>query len=165
MSSRREAAEVIRGRRRWPVARLRMYLAGAWRIHRSITDHRLNLMGVFVGIARFTPVDDNLRCREVGTLSLGAYQGAAHRELSFVFRDDACADVLFADGRPFHALDLRNGIDRVVHHCGTDTYHGHFEALDAETLCVDWTVTGARKHQQLSAYYRRIDPGATEPDA
>lgn len=156
-----EEVDAIHGQRRWPVARLRAFLVGRWNIHRSITDHRLSLTGALVGIAEFTAARDGLYCRESGRLSFGSYEGAAHRELLFVFPDDGCADVRFTDGRPFHALDLRNGIDRVEHRCGSDIYSGWFEALDAKTLRVSWLVTGPRKHQQISTCYRRMGPAPT----
>jgi hypothetical protein len=146
------------GRRPWPVAQLRPFLAGAWSIRRSIIDRQLGISGTYTGVAEFTAFKDDLRYRELGELSFGSYRGVAHRDLLFALQNDGCAEVLFHDGRPFHTLDLRNGTDRVTHLCGSDAYYGCFEATDPESLCVDWVIKGPRKNQQLSTCYTRFAP-------
>jgi murein DD-endopeptidase MepM/ murein hydrolase activator NlpD len=61
------------------------------------------------------------------------------------------ADVLFADGRHFHHLDLSSGRDSsIFHNCPPDSYSGHFEHVTTdgrlETLAIVWTVSGPSKN-------------------
>lgn len=146
------------GRQPWPVAQLRPFLTGAWAIRRSVIDSQSGIRGTYTGVAEFTALKNDLRYRELGELSFGSYRGVSHRDLLFAFQENGCAEVLFADGRPFHTLDLRSGTDRVTHLCGSDAYYGCFKAIDSNSLCVDWLIKGPRKNQRLSTCYTRSAP-------
>jgi hypothetical protein len=61
--------------------------------------------------------------------------------------------VAFADGRPFHPLDLDGG--PVEHRCGEDRYAGSYRLRDADTLDVRWRVTGPAKDLEIETTYRR----------
>jgi hypothetical protein len=63
--------------------------------------------------------------------------------------------VAFADGRPFHALDLTDGACAVEHVCGEDRYEGEYRLSDAGTLAVRWRVTGPAKDLEITTTYRR----------
>jgi hypothetical protein len=120
-------------------------LTGRWTIERRVRDLRAGTSGRFVGIATITP---DGRWVEEGTLDFGPYRGPARRELRIVG-----GEVRFADGRPFHPLDLTGA--PVEHLCGDDRYLGRFRRLGPDALDVVWEVTGPRKQQRIDTSYRR----------
>jgi uncharacterized protein DUF6314 len=87
---------------------------------------------------------------ETGRLRFGAYDGEARRVLRVVH-----GAVEFADGRPFHPLDLSGGGCAVEHLCGEDRYAGEYVVLGDGELRVVWRVTGPRKRQLIESLYRR----------
>jgi hypothetical protein len=120
-------------------------LTGTWTIERRVRDLRTGVSGRFHGIATIT-LDGHWV--EEGALDFGAYHGPARRELRIVD-----GEVRFADGRPFHPLDLTGA--PVEHLCGEDRYRGRFRLLDPDALDVVWEVTGPHKHQRIETSYRR----------
>lgn len=137
------------------IADLRRFLHGRWRLARTIDDRRAGQVGVLRGEARIEASGAGLVLTESGRLRLGAYAGPAFRRSLYRFPAPRRAEVLFADGRPFHELDLSEGACTVVHRCDTDIYRGAFTAIDSDTLLVRWTVTGPRKDAVLTSRYRR----------
>ena len=65
----------------------------------------------------------------------------------------------FADGRPFHRLELSSGTADIVHHCGDDHYRGRYRVLGTDWLSVIWRVTGPRKRYSLVTLHTKIVPG------
>jgi len=124
---------------------VRAELVGRWTVERVVRDERSGASGHFQGVATFAP---DGRWLEEGTLELGAYRGPARRELRIV--DDA---VQFADGRPFHPLDLTGR--PVEHLCGEDTYTGVYLFRAPDRLEVSWRITGPRKAQRVDTSYTR----------
>jgi hypothetical protein len=120
-------------------------LVGRWTVARRVVDLRSGTTGRFRGIATFAPDGSWL---EEGALEFGAYRGPARRELRIV--DDA---VQFADGRPFHPLDLTGR--PVEHRCGEDTYAGEYRLVAPDRLEVCWRVRGPAKEQRIDSSYRR----------
>ena len=120
-------------------------LIGRWSIERRVRDLRTGASGRFHGIATITP---DGRWVEEGALDFGPHHGPARRELRIVDRE-----VRFADGRPFHPLDLTGA--PVEHLCGEDRYLGRFRLLGPDALDVVWEVTGPHKHQRIDTSYRR----------
>ena len=148
----------------YPVADLRAYLVGAWEIRRTLDDRRRAAQGHFEGRATFTPGDENtLAYREEGCLELGGFETLAHQSYLYAFpaphgrlhRGPHRAEVRFADGRPFHALDLSDGRWAAEHLCGRDLYRGRFRAEGAERWSVAWTIAGPRKDQVLESLFTR----------
>jgi hypothetical protein len=137
-------------------------LRGRWSIERRLHDRRSGRRGTFAGTADFAPDGDRLRWSERGRLSFGTRDGPAGRELSIAPAGDGWL-VAFADGRPFHALDLATGACAVEHRCGGDRYDGAYRLTGPDTLEVDWRVTGPRKDLEISTTYRRIGPAVTRP--
>jgi hypothetical protein len=120
-------------------------LTGHWTVERRVLDLRSGTAGRFRGIATFEP---DGRWIEEGTLEFGAYRGPARRELRI-----ADGMVRFADGRPFHPLDLSG---RTVEHlCGDDRYSGRYRRLGPDALEVIWEVSGPDKGQRIESVYRR----------
>ena len=120
-------------------------LTGRWTIERRVRDLRLGTSGRFRGSATITP---DGRWVEEGALDFGPYHGPARRELRIVG-----GEVRFADGRPFHPLDLTGA--PVEHVCGEDRYVGRFHLHGQDALDVVWEVTGPHKHQRIETSYRR----------
>jgi uncharacterized protein DUF6314 len=124
---------------------VRAELVGRWTVERVVVDLRSGDTGRFQGTATFTP---DGRWVEEGTLEFGAYRGPARRELRI-----AGNAVEFADGRPFHPLDLTGR--PVEHLCGDDTYAGAYRLLAPDRLEVSWHVRGPSKEQRIDSSYTR----------
>jgi len=144
----------------YPVADLRAYLLGAWQIERALDDKLRGEQGRFEGRATFSHGEDgNLEYREEGRLALGGFETLAHQRYLYAFpapeRAPQRAEVRFADGRPFHELDLGDGLWAAGHRCGADTYRGRFRALGPDRWWVRWIVTGPRKDQALESLFTR----------
>ncbi len=139
------------------VADLRAYLAGAWRIGRTLEDRRRGARGRFEGEAVFTPsAAGALAYREEGRLALGGFESLAHRSYLYAFPAPTLAEVRFTDGRPFHELDLGDGRWTAEHLCGADRYRGTFRALGSDRWAADWEITGPRKDQVLRGLFSRV---------
>ena len=136
---------------------LRQFLQGSWRLARVIEDRRGGQTGVLRGQASFAPDGAGLVLTESGRLRLGPHAGAAHRRTLYRFPAPGRAEVCFADGRPFHDLDLTDGTWQAAHRCGADLYRGMFRVLDPHTLLVRWVVAGPRKDAVLTSRFRRRD--------
>jgi hypothetical protein len=120
-------------------------LTGRWTVERRVLDLQTGNAGRFRGVATFAP---DGRWIEEGALEFGAYRGPARRELRIV--DGA---VQFADGRPFHPLDLTGR--PVEHRCGDDRYTGAYRLRGPDAIEVVWEVTGPGKRQRIESVYRR----------
>jgi hypothetical protein len=145
---------------RYPVADLRAYLMGAWRVERALDDRRRGAPGSFAGEAVFRASAANaLAYREEGRLALGGYETLAHQSYHYAFPAPHLAphraEVRFADGRPFHPLDLSGGRWTAEHACGADLYRGRFEALGCDRWTAEWEIVGPRKDQVLSSRFTR----------
>ena len=116
-------------------------------------------MGRLAGVALFSPAPDGLRYHEHGTLVLGTYRGPAERQHCFALEGPAAADVRFADGRPFHRLDLASGRAPVRHDCPPDRYRGEYWAHGPDVWTLTWRVEGPRKRLLIRTRFRRAPPG------
>jgi hypothetical protein len=155
-------------RRPYPVADVAGYLVGRWSVERTVYDRRAGAEGRFLGTAdfRFETADARdagphgtegaLLHVEEGQLTWGGRVSAASRSLRLWPRTDGTAEVEFADGRPFHDLDLRTGVWTAVHPCAADRYEGTFTACSADEWHLEWRVSGPAKDQLLRSVYRRL---------
>lgn len=144
------------------VADLRAFLAGAWRIARTVRDARLGQDGSFDGTGLFEQgADGGLLLRETGTLRFGDHAGPAEQTYRYSFPDGPRRAMVFRhDGSPFHDLDLSDGTAEVLHHCGADVYRGGFRVEDHDAWTVRWVVTGPRKDYHMVTRYSRVpNPG------
>ncbi|MGX1757224.1 DUF6314 family protein [Streptomyces lydicus] len=141
-----------------PVPDAAAYLFGRWSIERSVCDLRTGAEGSFRGTAEFRPdpAGEGLLHIEEGRLRWGAAVHPASRTLRLRPRPDGTAEIRFADGRPFHDLDLRTGRWRAVHPCAEDRYEGTFTVTGADTWHLEWRVGGPAKDQLLRSAYRRL---------
>lgn len=129
------------------------YLPGTWRVERALEDARAGA-GRFAGSATFTPVAGEIEWVETGRMTLGGYDGAARRTLRLV-RDATGWEVRFADGRPFHRLDLEDDRCGFEHPCGADRYRGALAVHGPDAFEIGWEVDGPAKAQRLTGRYSR----------
>lgn len=80
------------------------YLAGRWRVERTVYDLSQDRHGTFRGTADFTRGEPGAALRHVerGEFTWGGVTRPASREHLFERAGDGAAFVRFADGRPFH---------------------------------------------------------------
>lgn len=154
--------------RRYPVTDVTAYLLGRWAIERRVYDRRAGAEGRFLGTADFRAADTGpaptgpaptgsvVLHVEEGELTWDGRTHKAGRSLRVLPRTDGTADVEFADGRPFHGLDLRTGAWTAVHPCAPDRYEGTFTACSADEWHQEWRVSGPAKDQLLRSVYRRL---------
>lgn len=137
------------------------YLAGEWDVVREIADHRSGQAGEFRGRASFRSAPGGgsggsiLDFAEQGELRFGGHRGPASRSLRYHGRADGAADVRFADGRAFFALDLRSGSCRAVHPCRADRYAVTVTWLSPDCFTEIWRVTGPEKDYDMTTVYTR----------
>ena len=151
----------------WPVPDALAYLAGVWRAERSVRDLASGDEGEFSGTTVFEPVEDGepprglpqgLLHRESGTFVWRGVPRPAERTLRFLPGSSrGTVDVRFADGRPFHDLDLSSGRHVADHPCSADLYRGEFTVRDADHWRSVWRVGGPAKDLLLTTDYARVD--------
>jgi hypothetical protein len=160
----------------WPVSDVLAYLAGSWRVERSVRDLTGGDTGTFTGTTVFTPLDEGgpldesglldesepldeggLLHLETGTFTWRGVARPAERTLRFLpGPTPGTADVRFADGRPFHDLDLTTGRHGADHPCAADHYRGEFTVADADRWRTVWRVGGPAKDLLLTTDYTRV---------
>ncbi|MFE7035028.1 DUF6314 family protein [Streptomyces sp. NPDC057621] len=141
-----------------PVDDVLAYLAGSWRVERSVRDLASGAQGTFRGVTVFERLDDGpgLLHHESGTFVWQGVARPAERTLRFLPDGGASrADVRFADGRPFHDLDLATGRHVTDHPCSADLYRGEFTVRDADRWRTVWRVGGPAKDLVLTTDYTR----------
>jgi hypothetical protein len=143
----------------WPVPDALVYLAGSWRVARSVRDQASGAEGEFSGTTVFGPLEGGgLLHHESGTFTWQGVPRPAERTLRFLPGSSrGAADVRFADGRPFHDLDLTSGRHIADHPCAADLYRGEFTVLDADHWRSVWRVGGPAKDLVITTDYARED--------
>ncbi|MEU6481869.1 DUF6314 family protein [Streptomyces sp. NPDC047017] len=143
----------------WPVRDVLAHLAGSWRVERSVRDLAGGDAGEFTGVTVFGPLaGGGLLHHESGTFRWRGVARPAERTLRFLpGAAPGTADVRFADGRPFHGLDLTSGRHVVGHPCAADLYEGEFTVRDAGHWRSVWRVGGPAKDLVLVTEYTRGD--------
>ncbi|MGW0333753.1 DUF6314 family protein [Streptomyces sp. NPDC003011] len=141
----------------WPVADVLAYLSGSWRVRRSVRDLASGDEGRFTGTTTFGPLEeDGLLHHESGTFVWQGVPRPAERTLRFLASDrPSRAEVRFADGRPFHDLDLARGHHVAGHPCAADLYRGEFTVRDRDHWRTVWRVRGPAKDLVLTTDYVR----------
>lgn len=141
----------------WPVPDALTYLAGNWRTVRSVRDLASGDAGEFSGTTVFGPLEGGgLLQRESGTFVWRGVARPAERTLRLLpGRSPGTVDVCFADGRPFHDLDLASGRHLADHPCSADLYRGEFTVRDADHWRTVWRVRGPAKDLVLTTDYAR----------
>ncbi|MBV2355876.1 hypothetical protein KUM39_16085 [Streptomyces sp. J2-1] len=140
-----------------PVADVLAHLVGRWRVERVVRDLAGGAEGGFSGVTDFLPLDGGgLLHEEAGTFTWHGVARPATRTLRFLpGAAPGTADVRFADGRPFHPLDLTSGHFVADHPCAADLYRGEFTVTDADHWRTVWRVGGPAKDLLLITEYTR----------
>ncbi len=142
-----------------PVPDLWAYLPGTWRTERTVRDLATGDEGRFRGTTVFEPSpgpEGGLVQREDGDFVWQGVSRPAGRTLRLLpGSTPGSADVRFADGREFHALDLSTGRFVAPHPCAADLYEGEFTVLDADRWRTVWRVRGPAKDLVLTTEYVR----------
>ncbi|MFE7274638.1 DUF6314 family protein [Streptomyces sp. NPDC057623] len=143
----------------WPVPDALTYLAGSWRVERTVRDLAGGEEGEFSGTTIFGPLDGGgLLHHESGLFVWREVPRPAERTLRFLpGSPPGTADVRFTDGRPFHDLDLTSGRHIADHPCSADLYRGEFTVRDENHWHSVWRVRGPAKDLVLSTDYARED--------
>ncbi|MER6675916.1 DUF6314 family protein [Streptomyces sp. NPDC000983] len=141
----------------WPVRDTLGYLRGAWRVTRSVRDLGSGDLGEFTGTTVFGPLEGGgLLHEESGRFRWQGVARPAERTLRFLPGSaPGTVDVHFADGRPFHDLDLSHGHHVTDHPCSADLYRGEFTVLDEHHWRTLWRVRGPAKDLVLTTDYTR----------
>ncbi|MER5296301.1 DUF6314 family protein [Streptomyces pharetrae] len=143
----------------WPVPEVLAFLAGSWRVDRSVRDLASGDEGRFDGTTVFGPLEGGaLLHRESGVFVWRGVARPAERTLRFLPGPAGAgtAEVRFADGRPFHDLDLTTGHWVADHPCAADLYRGEFTVRDADHWRTVWRVRGPAKELVLATDYARV---------
>jgi hypothetical protein len=143
-----------------PVHHLRHYLAHHWRFQRQIVHHHTGQVAYIHGTASWQEISESdavpaLLYREAGVIQLANYTGNATQTYSYVFPNDAVAEVYFSDGHFFYTLDLTTSHCEIQHPCGEDMYHGVFDAISETTYRQIWRVTGPCKDYTSDTTFSR----------
>jgi hypothetical protein len=141
----------------WPVPEVLVFLAGRWQVERTVRDLADGDEGRFTGGTAFGPLaGGGLLHEESGTFTWRGVARPAERTLRFLpGAAPGTADVRFADGRPFHDLDLTSGHHVADHPCAADLYRGEFTVRDADHWRTVWRVGGPAKDLLLVTDYSR----------
>ncbi|WP_338785273.1 DUF6314 family protein [Streptomyces sp. DG1A-41] len=140
----------------WPVPDVLAYLAGRWRVARAVRDLANGEQGEFSGTTVFAAKEDGgLLHQESGTFVWQGVARPAGRTLRFLPGPGGTAHVRFADGRPFHDLDLTSGRHIADHPCAADLYRGEFTVRDPDHWRTVWHVRGPAKDLVLRTDYAR----------
>lgn len=129
-----------------------------WRIDRRIVDAR-GPDAHFTGTATFQVMPDApdvLTLAEAGHLKVGTQKAvAAHRTYKWTFTSPTTVEVLFADDRPFHRINLATPTPMARHDCVPDIYLvEYFFELPSQWRAT-WTVTGPRKNYVMTSHMTR----------
>lgn len=144
----------------WPVPDVLAFLAGRWRTERTVRDLASGAEGRFEGATAFDALaDGGLLSWESGAFIWQGVSRPAERTLRYApGTRPGTADVRFADGRPFHGLDLTSGRHVADHPCAADLYRGEFTVRDADHWRTVWRVGGPAKDLLLVTDYTREGP-------
>lgn len=141
----------------WPVRDALGYLRGTWRVARTVRDVANGEEGGFSGTTIFRPSSEGgLLHEESGAFTWRGVTRPAERRLRFLPGPDGTADVRFADGRPFHDLDLSAGRHIADHPCAADLYRGEFTVRGPDHWRTVWRVRGPAKDLEIVTDYARV---------
>ncbi|MDQ0402775.1 DUF6314 family protein [Streptomyces sp. NPDC000349] len=146
----------------WPVPDVLAYLAGRWHTERTVRDLTNGAEGRFEGTTAFDALPEGgLLSRESGAFTWQGVTRPAERTLRYAPGSaPGTADVRFADGRPFHGLDLASGRHVADHPCAADLYRGEFTVQGPDRWRTVWRVGGPAKDLLLTTDYLRGTPDA-----
>lgn len=129
---------------------------GRWRLLRAVDDRRAGAQATFAGEALFRPDGEGLRCEEAGALRINGVETRATRVHLWRFPAPERVEVLFDDGRFFHAFDPREAAPRASHDCPPDFYQVVYGFEGPDRWRSVWEVRGPRKDYRMESVFVRI---------
>ena len=129
------------------------WFRGRWQMVRIIENVTEGVIGEFWGECAFTPDGAGLTCREEGVIRFRGADYHAGRVSLWRFPAPGQIDVLYEDGRPFHAF-LADA-PQAEHLCGDDRYSVSYE-FARESWLSRWEVAGPAKDYAMTTRYRRV---------
>ena len=141
------------GTNEWP--KTAAGFVGRWAVSRDIR-HADGLTGTFAGTAtivaagpgRFTYDED-------GTLTLGASEPLRATRRYLWRAAGQGINISFADGAPFHRVDLSGPRTATVHLCDPDRYAVAYDFTGWPVWTARWDVTGPRKAYEMTSTYTK----------
>ena len=128
---------------------------GTWRIVRRINDHRARSTITGEGSAVFSPEGAGLLYTEELQLQFPG-QPAIQGSRRYCWAEaDGHVQVVFADGRPFHRIDLDMDVPEDVHHCDPDTYAVTYDLKGWPDWSTVWRVAGPNKNYTMATSFTR----------
>lgn len=133
------------------------YLLGGWSVDRVLVEPVSGHRGTFTGEAEFSPEQGGAAAayHEHGRLRWPTYGGPASRRLRYELTGDGVLAVCFADGRPFHTVELSGGEAAYEHPCGDDLYVGTLAVVDKDEWRQVWRVAGEQPLEIRTRFRRR----------
>jgi hypothetical protein len=123
---------------------------GTWTLERRI-EQADGTGGRLTGTATWSAHEQGAICTEQGSLSLA---GGAPMQAARSYIWTLALDVLFEDGRFFHAVPVRGGMAR--HWCAPDHYEVLYDfAGFPASFSTVWSVRGPRKDYAMTSRYTR----------
>lgn len=129
------------------------WFRGLWRMARIVTGPGGGVRATFAGTCRFEPDGEGLVCREAGVLRHAGGRYPSGRLTLWRFPGAGRVEVLFADGRPFHAFTAER--PEAVHLCGADRYAVAY-AFGEGVWFSRWRVRGPAKEYLMTTRNRRV---------
>ena len=143
------------------IADLATFLEGRWHLVRWVQPAGDAPAGHFHGGATFSAREPTvLDYFEQGELTIGGRVLEARRQLVYRLLTPSSAEVRFANGAYFHALNLSSGSARASHRCASDFYFGRFLVVSKDVLVVCWRVIGREKSFASTARCTRLEDGS-----
>ncbi|MGJ3559111.1 DUF6314 family protein [Streptomyces sp. INA 01156] len=139
----------------WPVPDALTYLDGHWQVTRTVRDLAGGDLGRFEGTTLSARSRAAACCTRSPAPSPGGASPARRTHPALPPGPDGTVDVRFADGRPFHDLDLSTGRYVAEHPCAADLYRGEFTVHDEDRWRTLWRVRGPAKDLELDTNYIR----------
>ena len=139
---------------------LARFLLGVWALSRVGRDGLTGQVMRLHGRAQVRANPQGLLFDERGAFRAGVHVGEATRQYRLYPLEDGTAEVCFADGAPFHYLDLRTGAACVHHDCAPDRYDGRYRVLGPGCWLLAWQVTGPRKRTLITSRFTRLPEGS-----
>lgn len=131
-----------------------MDFEGGWRLERRIDDHRADQVATFAGTATFARDQAGLAYRETGELTLPGVSPMRSERRYRWEAVDGQIQVLFDDGRFFHAFDP-SGMASGDHWCAPDSYAVRYDFSEWPVWRSRWSVNGPRKDYVMESLFRR----------
>lgn len=129
--------------------------AGVWAFSRVIQTPDGAVTGRVEGTLTLRPGEGGLVAEEEGQMRLPGAAPMLTQRRSIWRTDGGRIEVLFGDGRPFHAFDPGQQRPQAVHDCAPDRYEVVYDFSNFPVWTSIWRVNGPRKDYVMTTTHRR----------